>query len=177
MGWRTYLASTHLLFPLGIRGPLRQPECSLRSAPARIHSDQGRNFESSLLQQLCSLYHIERCRTTSYIPLATVSVKVSTVRSMTYLALYPPPVHRNGTLVCLRCCTGINKTPHQSTGESPLFLMFSHESRLPVDFLLGRVQDTIGRIVNDWVQEHRTRLRLAFEGVQEKLKSSLEGAP
>lgn len=177
MGWRTYLASTHLLFPLGIRGPLRQPECSLRSAPARIHSDQGRNFESSLLQQLCSLYHIERCRTTSYHPAGngqceSFNCKVHdllgtlpTSRTQEWHSCLPQVLHR------------YNKTPHQSTGESPLFLMFSHESRLPVDFLLGRVQDTIGRIVNDWVQEHRTRLRLAFEGVQEKLKSAPEGAP
>ncbi|KAL1264196.1 hypothetical protein QQF64_004551 [Cirrhinus molitorella] len=28
-----------------------------------IHSDQGRNFESSLIQQLCSLYNVEKSRT------------------------------------------------------------------------------------------------------------------
>lgn len=37
-------------------------------APACIHSDQGRNFESALTQQLCSLYNIERSRTTPYHP-------------------------------------------------------------------------------------------------------------
>lgn len=36
--------------------------------PSRIHSDQGRNFESSLVQQLCALYKVEKSRTTPYQP-------------------------------------------------------------------------------------------------------------
>lgn len=50
--------------------------------------------------------------------------------------------------------------------------MFGREARLPVDFLLGRVQEPVGGTVNDWVQEHQTRLQLAFEGVREKLKEA-----
>lgn len=52
--------------------------------------------------------------------------------------------------------------------------MFGREARLPVDFLLGRVQDPVGGTINDWVQEHQTRLRLAFENVRGKLKGAAQ---
>lgn len=65
-----------------------------------------------------------------------------------------------------------NTTIHQSTGESPHFLMFGQEPQLPIDFLLGRVQEPEAGRVSDWVQEHQRRLDVAFQGAKGRMEAA-----
>lgn len=52
--------------------------------------------------------------------------------------------------------------------------MSPHFFGLPVDFLLGHIQDPVSGEVSEWIQEHQTRLRIAFEGAQERLRVAAE---
>lgn len=48
--------------------------------------------------------------------------------------------------------------------------MFGREPQLPIDFLLGQVQDPVQGEVQDWLVEHQARLRFAFHGARECLQ-------
>lgn len=140
--------------------------------PARIHSDQGRNFESALIQQLCSLYGIQKSRTTPYHPAGNGQCERFNRTLHNLLRTLPPSRKRDWTTCLPQVLYCYNTTPHQATGESPFFLMFGQEPRLPIDFLLGRVPDPVSGEVHEWIQEHQARLQMAFNGAQERLKTA-----
>ncbi|KAL1251107.1 hypothetical protein QQF64_018903 [Cirrhinus molitorella] len=142
--------------------------------PGRIHSDQGRNFESLLIQQLCSLYKVEKSQTTPYHPAGNGQCERFNRTLHNLLRTLPPSRKRDWALCLPQVLFSYNTTPHQSTGESPHYLMFGQEPRLPVDFLLGRVDDTAAGNIHEWVIEHQTRLQVAFEGAREHLRVAAE---
>lgn len=142
--------------------------------PARIHSDQGRNFESALIQQLCSLYGIQKSRTTPYHPAGNGQCERFNRTLHNLLRTLPPSRKRDWTSCLPQVLYSYNTTPHQTTGESPFFLMFGQEPRLPIDFLLARVQDPVSGGVHEWIQEHQARLQIAFDGARECMKTAAE---
>lgn len=137
--------------------------------PSRIHSDQGRSFESSLIQQLCRLYEVDKSRTTPYHPAGNGQCERFN-RTLHDLLRTLPASRKRDWVSCLpQVLFCYNTTPQQSIGESPFFLMFGREPRLPVDFLLGRVRDPEPGEVQDWMTEHQEMLKVAFGNARERL--------
>lgn len=122
---------------------------------SRLHSDQGRSFESSLIQQLCHIHGVTRSRTTPY-HLAGIGQYERFNRTMHNL-LHTLTVSRKISFPKLVFC--YNTTPHQSTGESPHFLMFGQDPQLPVNFLLGILREQEAGTMHGWVREHEPRLQ------------------
>lgn len=132
--------------------------------PSRLHSDQGRSFESTLIAQLCALYGVAKSRTTPYHPAGNGQCERFNRTLHNLLRTLPVSRKRDWASCLPQLLFSYNTAPHQSTGESPFYLMFGQEPILPVDFLLGRVRDPMPGEVQDWVAEHQARLRVAFEG-------------
>ena len=131
--------------------------------PRRIHSDQGRNFESATIQSLCRLYGIDKSRTTSYHPEGNAQAERYNRTLHGLLRTVDPAQKRHWPQLLPELVQAYNATPHASSGFSPHYLLFGREPRLPLDALLddGGDGDDSGeedKSVSGWVALHGQRL-------------------
>ncbi|XP_078794575.1 uncharacterized protein LOC144988164 [Oryzias latipes] len=140
--------------------------------PARLHSDQGRSFENAVVGQLCNLYGVQKSRTTPYHPQGNGQCERFNRTMHDLLRSLPAERKRHWPEYLPQLVFCYNTTTHQSTSESPYYLMFGQEPQLPVDFLLGRIEEPERGQVTDWVREHQRRLAVAFHGARERLQAA-----
>ena len=107
------------------------------SPPARLHSDQGRNFEADVNAEICKILHIMKTRTTPYHPQSDGLVEWfnQTLLSMFSTASRDNPNEWGTHLRHL--CMVYNTSLHPTTGYSPFYLMFGCRARLPTDIMYG----------------------------------------
>ena len=144
--------------------------------PGRLHSDQGRNFESKVIKELCVLGGIEKSRTTPYHPMGngqcerfncTLLEMLGTLeidQKMDWKTYVAPLVHM------------LNSTQHDTTGFSPYYLLFGREPRLPIDLLLPGSETTGAKTFTGYIEGLREQLKHAHQVVQAWLKEKGEAS-
>ncbi|XP_043112873.1 uncharacterized protein LOC122357538 [Puntigrus tetrazona] len=116
--------------------------------PQRLHSDQGRNFESAVIAELWNA-QCERFNRTLH----------DLLRSL------PPEKKRRWPEYLPELVYAYNVTPHSSTGYSPYYMLFGRQPHLPVDALLGQEPDLEKELA--WLSVHKERLRDAHTRARE----------
>ena len=123
--------------------------------PAHIHSDQGANFQSNLIKELCKIRTtpmgnrpVERFNQTLLQMLGTLQENQKSV----WKAHVPTLVH------------AYNAIFHDSTGFTPYFLMFGRHPRLAIDAFLGLNSDSLNSTSQtEYIRKLRDRLSFAYQ--------------
>lgn len=130
--------------------------------PSRLHSDQGRDFESHTIKELCSLIGAEKVRTTPYHPQGNPVERFNrTLLSMLGTLEEKDKYHWRDYVKPL--VHAYNCTRNDTTGYSPYELMFGRQPALPVDFVLGTppAVETHGSH-SEYVRQLRQRLHESY---------------
>lgn len=104
--------------------------------PEKLHSDQGPDFESRLIKQLCEVAGIQKIRTTPYHPRGNPVERFNrTLLDMLGTLENQDKSHWKDFVKPL--VRAYNCTRSEVTGFTPYELMFGRQPRLPVDLAFG----------------------------------------
>lgn len=132
--------------------------------PKRMHSDQGRDFESRLIHELLSSLGVEKSRTTPYHPQGDPQPERFNRTLLDMLGTLEPKEKRNWSKHIAHLVHAYNCTPNEATGFSPYYLMFGREARMPVDLCFGTSSDnTCKETYLKYVADMRRDLKAAYE--------------
>jgi len=105
------------------------------SPPEQLHSDQGKQFESALLHEVCNILGMKKSRTSPYHPQCDGLVECYNRTLLDMLATWNHPFAWEDQLS--KVCMAYNTSVHASTGYTPFFLMFGRQARMPIDLMYG----------------------------------------
>ena len=141
--------------------------------PRFIHSDQGRQFEAELFQEMCRLLGLTKTRTSALHPEGNGQVERFNRTLGAMMSIYVDNHPRDWDDHLPFIMAAYRATQHSSTKLSPNMMLFGRENALPLHVVLGdpnRNDDIPGP--EDYVQMLRQRLILAHEVAREHLEKS-----
>ena len=133
--------------------------------PEQFISDQGRNFESDLIQELCKIAGVKKLHTTPYHPQSNDQCERFNSTLCNMLGTLSDE-EKSDWKSHLGCMThAYNCTKHASTTYSPYYLMFGRHPRLPIDVAFGlhkpNCSDNCSK--SRYIQKLRRRLNYAHK--------------
>ena len=143
------------------------------SPPEQLHSDQGKQFESAVLHEVCNILGMKKTRTSPYHPQCDGLVERynRTLLDMLATTTQTHPFDWEDQLP--KVCMAYNTSVHASTGYTPFFLMFGRQARMPIDLMYGMGNEKEKEVpTTQYAAATRKALEEAYRHVREKLAAS-----
>ena len=140
--------------------------------PRELVSDRGSNLLSHLMREVCELFGIKKVNSTSYHPQTDGLVENfnKTLRSM--LAKYSHQFGDNWDEHLQQVLFAYRTKPHESTGESPYYLLYGRDAYLPLDAALSKPRNPYQIDLDDYKTELVAGLSKAWQLAQSEIKKA-----
>lgn len=120
--------------------------------PRQVHTDQGTQFEGKLFQEMCSLFRIDKTRTTTFHPQSDGLVERFNRTLKAMLTKFVSQTQRDWDIYLPLVLMAYRTSVHDSTGFSPSLMMLGREPELPIDLLFGSSPATKSKSQCSYVQ-------------------------
>ena len=137
--------------------------------PDVLHTDQGRNFESTLLKETCLLLGVQKTRTSPYHPQSDGLIERFNRTLLNMLSIAAVENERDWDLRVPLLMLAYRTSTQESTGCTPFYLMFGREARLPADVMFGLPPNFPPQQVNQYALDLRARLEGAYRLVRDHM--------
>ena len=140
-------------------------------APRTLLSDRGSNFLSSLVREVCFLMDTKKTYTTSYHPQCDGLVERFNGTLAQSLSHYVSSNQKDWDRYLNPVLFGYRISPSEVTGESPFFLLYGRQPRLPMDVSMLPPRD-----ISASIADHRARVVENIEIAQRIAKENIQRA-
>jgi len=135
--------------------------------PEPLHSNQGAQFQSQLLSDLCRLWGVNKSQTTPYHPQGNgVVERNNRVLGDSLRSLFLGRGQEELDVVLPQVMRAYRSTPHTSAGETPNLLMLGREARVP-DHLNYHIPEQ-GYSIHQYAGRLVEQMQVAHEILREK---------
>ncbi|CAC5374833.1 unnamed protein product [Mytilus coruscus] len=141
--------------------------------PLEIHTDQGRNFESDLFKEICTLLEIKKTRSTPYRPSSNGLIEKFNQTLEKMLRSFINNNKTNWDQFVWLLLAAYRSTPHPATGFTPNFLMFGREVNLP-NHILFPLPKHESLSVGEYASNLHNRMEEVFKTARESLQLTAE---
>ena len=139
-------------------------------APRTLLSDRGPNFLASIVKEVSKIMNIRRTHTTAYHPQTDGLVERFNGTLAEGLSMYVSTHQKDWDRHLPMILFAYRVSPSATTGESPFYLLYGREPRLPIDTALLLPDDNLSSSV--W--ELRARIVRNLEEAEQIIKSNTE---
>lgn len=140
--------------------------------PSKLHSDQGGNFESGIIKELCNIMGIQKTRTTPYHPMCNRITERFNRTLISMLVTLKPDQKQDWKKYLPALVFAYNSTKHESTKFSPFELMFGRKPKLPIDSMFESAMEEPNN--TEYVQDLKRRLQFSKDIVSKHLEAARE---
>ena len=141
--------------------------------PVSLHSDQGANLCSQIIDKLCATLGIIRTRASAYHPQGNRQVERMNRTLKDMLAKMVDENQRNWDRMLQKAVFAYRVSINESTGFTPYSVNFGRSPRLPIEVMFGQqLSRETPTNVPEFIREVRKSVRVACDKIRRNLKKN-----